>query len=283
MIPTPERAVPALKFRLPLPDHGPDIATETRAQAIDFHGVAFYKPHCETRPVTAGGLARSDHDLVVRLGRMPVDLAAPLLRSSLPSLDAAALLALIATTGEAHHVLIAQRSGLDWRVVRALIRGGHDAVLIALVNNTGIDIDPDDRIRLERLATERTELRAALSQRYGMPRDLVAHDDSHSNLKLLKLMRGQESTKFCQESAKRLQISAQNLHQILQKTSAVPLALTVCALGLDRAVFLYFLPFWQAANAGLPQFREHHRPLILSVFALTPAAARDKLLALLNP
>ncbi|MEI9905876.1 MAG: hypothetical protein WDN06_19625 [Asticcacaulis sp.] len=62
----------------------------------------------DVTPVDASSLVRrADHDLVVRLCRMPPDLAAPLLRSTLPALNAAALLTVLAATGEEHHRLVA--------------------------------------------------------------------------------------------------------------------------------------------------------------------------------
>lgn len=271
--------MPALQYSSPpLIPETPVPVTHT-----DFHGITFHTPRCETRPVAGNGPIRSDHDLIVRLCRMPVDLAAPMLRSSLPSLDTAALLALIAATGEAHHILIAQRPGLEWRVVRALMKSGHDSVLVALVRNTGIDLDAEDRTRLERLAAERPALVDALVERYGMPRgelDPMACD-SHSNLKLLMLMRNQDIARFCKEAARRLHVKAPTLQNVLESPSAVPLALTFRALGLDRAVFLHLLTFWQAAHGGAPALNDAHRPLILSLFALPRDAAQQKLRAML--
>ncbi|ESQ74024.1 DUF2336 domain-containing protein [Asticcacaulis sp. AC402] len=224
---------------------------------------------------------RNDHELIVRLCRMPVDLAAPLLRSSLPSLDGPALLALIAATGEAHHVLIAQRPGLDWKVVRALLKSGHDSVLVALVDNPAAELDQDDQARLERLAQERPELRRALSERFHRTAPAVdpATWDSHSNLKLLKLMRSGEIDGFVREAARRLKLDADAFGRLLAAGSAVPLALTACALELDRAVFLHLLSFWQSRNDGLPLVNARHRPVVLSVFALSAAEARQKLKA----
>lgn len=249
---------------------------------LDFRAVPFHAPSCQTRPVAhAPDPVRNDHDLIVRLCQMPVDLAAPLLRSSLPSLDAAALLALIALTGEAHHLLIAQRPMLDWRVVRALLKSGHDSVLVALVRNPAAELDEADRARLDRLAQERPDLRQALSERFRRSAPVV--DDlthtNHSNLKLLKLLRNGEAAAFTREAARRLKLEPSRLETLLVSSSAVPFALTLCALGFDRAVFAHLFPFWQAAHDGEPRVADKTRPVLLSVFALTPDQARQKLTA----
>ncbi|ESQ87684.1 hypothetical protein ABAC460_18600 [Asticcacaulis sp. AC460] len=271
----------ALKFVLP--DVEPvEPAAKPRP---DFHAVCFHAPHCETRAVAhAPEPLRNDHDLIVRLCRMPIDLAAPLLRSSLPSLDTPALLALIAATGEAHHLLIAQRPALDWKVVRALLRGGHDSVLVALVRNPAAELDEDDQGRLERLAQDRPDLRQALSERFrrAVPSPDPATWDSHSNLKLLKFMRSGETDGFVREASRRLKLDTAALDRLLAAGSAVPLALACCALELDKAVFLHLLSFWQSRHDGQPQVNERHRPVVLSVFALTPPEARQKLTALLD-
>ncbi|EGF89531.1 hypothetical protein ABI_39470 [Asticcacaulis biprosthecium C19] len=270
--------MPALKSVQPIAEPVEPVA----APRPDFHTVRFHTPHCETRAVAhAPEALRNDHDLIVRLCRMPIDLAAPLLRSSLPSLDTPALLALIAATGEAHHLLIAQRPALDWKVVRALQRSGHDSVLVALVRNPAAELDEDDQTRLERLAQERPELRQALSERFrrAVPAADPATWDSHSNLKLLKFMRSGETDGFVREASRRLKLDIDSLNRVLAAGSAVPLALTCCALELDRAVFLHLLSFWQNRHNGEPQLNDRHRPVVLSVFTLPPAEARQKLAA----
>lgn len=271
-----ESAVPALKYSPSEPEPAPSFPLP----ALDFRGLRFDKPLCETRPLAA---QRNDHDLVVRLGRMPVDLAAPLLRSSLPALDAPALLALIATTGEAHHVLIAQRPGLDWRVVRALLKTNNDKVLLALVRNGGIDLDSEDRERLERLAQDRPELHGALLERFGRPKGApdAASRDSHSNLKLLALLRQGATSGFVTEAARRMNSAADGLNKTLHSSSAVPLALVFAAMGLDRAAFHHLLPFWQAAHDGQPVVSDGHRAVLASVFTLSRDEARRRLAAMI--
>ncbi|MBW8880817.1 MAG: DUF2336 domain-containing protein [Asticcacaulis sp.] len=269
--------MPALKFNNPLAEAEPAFPLPSP----DFHGTRFHKPHCITQALARR--ARNDHDLVVRLGRMPIDLAAPLLRSSLPSLDTSALLALIATTGEAHHVLIAQRPGLDWRVVRALIRSGRDTVLMALVRNNAAELDGEDRERLERLALDLPELHGALLERFGRPRGRPDSGDqeSHSNLKMITLLRKGAIDGFVAEAARRLRVPSDALNLGLKARSAVPLALAFTALGLDRAAFLHLLPFWQAAHDGRPFVTGSHRAVVLPVFALSRDDARRKLVAML--
>ncbi len=234
---------------------------------------------------SAGGdrlLRRADHNLVVRLCSLPPDLAAPLLRSTLPALNSAALLTVLAATGEAHHRLVAARRGIDWRVAKAAIRYGHPAALRALAENLSIDLDDEDQATLAGVAEHDEALRAALLARPGMR---VAHSRllpspeglSHSNLKLIKLMRAGEETAFIAETARRLKADADRIAAAMAAPSAVPLALAACALGLDRAVFLDLLHHRQAAR-GEPVLNAAHQPMVLSVFALGPDEARRRLL-----
>lgn len=266
------------------------------ATGRDFHiaggSIVARKPLCETAEtelVPGGDLIRSDEDLVVRLCRMPVDLAAPLLRASLPTLTPQALLALIVSTGEAHHLLIASRPHLDWRVVKALLRTQSDKVMVALTANLTLDFDDDDQAFMARRALENPLVRAAVLRHQGLIfakaqlRLQRGEDVSHSNLKLLALLRGGETAGFVREMARRLSFDTAALSQALTAASPVPLALVMCAAGLDRALFQHLLSLWQAAHDGQPYMAESQRALILSVFNLTPAAARQKLAVLMNP
>ena len=230
--------------------------------------------------------ARADHDLVVRLCRLPPDLAAPLLRSNLPALTPAALLTVIAATGEAHHRLIAARRGIDGRVVKALIRRGQTAALIALAENDSVDLDDDDQRALAAAGEHVEAVRAALLARPGLA---VAHallnpvpeGLSHSNLKLVKLMRAGDDAAFAVEIARRLRLAPAIAAAALARPSPVPLALAACAAGLDQAVFLDLLRHRQTAH-GETELNAAHRPLVLSVFALPPEEARKRLMALAN-
>ena len=230
----------------------------------------------------------SDHNLVVTLGEMPIDLAAPLLRSNLAALDTHALLAVIATTGEAHHRLIAQRPQLDWRVVKALLKSHHDSVLIAAVENSALDFDEEDEVRLARLAPDRPALLAAIRARPSLHvairhLDLPPYDTvSHDNLKLVKLLQACETERFVLEASRRLKLDPLELNRAVGVVSAVPLALLCCALGIDRAVFLAILPHWRTARPGLAVVNDAHRPVVLSVFTLSPEAAHHRLAALVG-
>lgn len=266
------------------------------ATGRDFHiadeSAVARKPLCETAETTlvpGRDLIRTDEDLVVRLCRMPVDLAAPLLRASLPTLTPQALLALVVATGETHHLLIAGRPHLDWRVVKALLRTQSDKVLVVLVTNPTLDFDDDDQAFMARRALENPAVRAAVlshpalafaKAQLRLQRD---EDISHSNLKLLALLRGGETAGFVREMARRLSFDMAALSQALTSASPVPLALTMCAAGLDRALFQHLLSLWQKAHSGQPYMAEGQRALILSVFNLSPAAARQKLAVLMNP
>ena len=291
--------MPALPFDL-LPESTPAetrliVARTAEAASRDFHNAGLTlvtrKPLCETLAspdMIAGELIRSDEDLVVRLCRLPVDLAAPLLRASLPVLTPQALLALIVATGEAHHRLVAGRPGLDWRVIKALIRTQNDGVMAALICNPALSFDDEDQLCFARRALENAEIRAAILAHEGLPaaksqvRLQHGADTGHSNLKLIALMRGGEAAGFVREMARRLKLDTPGLGKALASESAVPLALAVCAAGLDRAVFLHILSVWQAAYEAAPQMSEGQRPLVLSVFGLTAADARRKLAVLID-
>ncbi len=263
----------------------------------DFHGSQkLYVVRTEAAPLSPDLLPetvpsapiRSEQDLVVQLARMPIDISAPLLKARLSMLDTQALLALIAATGEAHHKLIAGRPGLDWRVVRALIRSNSDDVLLTLAENDKLEFDADDQAALARLSESRIMLRAAIltNPRLKDARSQVKLnlDDglSHRNLKLVKLLRAGRAAKFIVESANVMGCEATALQRFLTGASAAPLAMTCRALDIDRAVFLNLLPHWQAANAGEPHCNAAHRPLVLSVFSLSADAARRKVLAALS-
>lgn len=228
---------------------------------------------------------RSEQDLVVQLARMPIDISAPLLKARLSMLDTQALLALIAATGEAHHRLIAGRPGLDWRVIRALIRSNSDEVLLTLAENHRLEFDAEDQAALARLSESRVMLRAAI---LANPRLSDAQSEvklnledglSHRNLRLVRLLRGGETAKFVIGAAQAIGCEATALQRVLTGTSATPLAMACRALDIDRAVFLSLLPCWQAGHDGEPQCNAAHRPLVLSVFSLPVPEARRKLLA----
>jgi hypothetical protein len=248
-------------------------------------------PLCEiqTAPTQAiEGRIGSDEDLVVRLCRLPVNLSAPLLRSALPTLTPGALLALIAATGEAHHRLIAARPALDRRVIKALIRSQTESVALALVRNAGLYFDEEDQTWLARRGLENAELRTAILGHPGLTiaqnqlRAQRGEDIGHSNLKLVALLRGGETAGFVREMARRLKCDQASLSSVLVSESPVPLALTLCAAGLDRAVFLHALTLWQAGHDGMPVLPAVRKPMVLSVFDLPAEEAQRKLAALIN-
>ncbi len=249
------------------------------------------QPLCEIHEVSdllPGDLIRSDEDLVIRLGRLPVDLAAPLLRASLPALTPQVLLALIAATGAAHHRLIAGRPGLDWRVIKALIRTQNDDVIAALIRNRALSFDEEDQLAFARRASECADIRAAILAHEALPvaksqlRLSYGDGQAHSNLKLIALLRGGEAAGFVREMARRLRLDTIGLGRVLASESAVPLALACCAAGLDRAVFLHILLVWQGAYEAAPQMRQGQRPLVLSVFSLAATEARRRLAVLID-
>lgn len=271
------------------------VARTAEAVPRDFRnaGLALVtrKPLSETLAspdLPVGEPIRSDEDLVVRLCRLPVDLAAPLLRASLPALTSQALLVLIAATGEAHHRLIATRPGLNWRVIKALIRTQNDGVMAALIRNPALSFDEEDQLFFARRALENAEIRTAILAHEGLPvakSQIRLHHEGgtgHSNLKLIALVRGGEAAGFVREMARRLKLDTPGLGRVLASESAVPLALAVCAVGLDRVVFLHILSVWQGSYEKAPQMADGHRPLVLSVFGLPAAEARRRLAVLID-
>ena len=219
----------------------------------------------------------SDHDLIVRLCEMPVELAAPLLRSSLPTLDTPALLSLIRSTEAPHHRLVAARRGLDWRVVKALIATGDDETLTALVDNSTVHFDGDDLADLSRCTAGCPALRKALQSRPALGVTMTASDEelSQQNLKLLRLLRAGQIEGFVTDAALRLGCGMSVVHAALSTRSAVPFALLVRALAFDRAALPCLLDAWphKRPQGGKVQ------PLLLSVFDLSADAARQKLIA----
>lgn len=252
------------------------------------------RPFCLTRPAAAppsmppapaDNLVRSSQDLAVRLGQMPIELAAPMLAAALPALDTAALLALVKSTGEAHHAVIAKRKRLDWRVVKAIIRAGHEIAVLALAENPGVAFDEDDRAAMSAHAETMIMVRGALLNRPGFvfatEKTRLNIDDGlgHANLRLVKLARAGRHAVFIRDCARRLHIAAPALASALSTSTDVSLALLTCALGMDRAVFTHLMALWHAHH-GLPHHADApHRPLLLSIFALDPADAQRKLSA----
>jgi uncharacterized protein (DUF2336 family) len=230
-----------------------------------------------------GALPVGEQDIVVRLGQMPADIAAPLLRARLPALTPQALLALIMTTGEPHHRLIASREGLDWRVVKALLRLQNPRVLLALLGNRTLEFDDEDEAFLAARALGDPDVRAAVM---AHPRLRAAHARldigeplSQLNLRLLTRLRAGSTGGFTREATRRLDLDAERLWRRLHSGSATPLALLACALGFDRAAFRRILAHWQAVHGGQPPLPDAFKALVLSIFDLSPAAARARLKA----
>ncbi len=236
-------------------------------------------------PAPTDNLVRGPQDLVVRLGQMPIELAAPLLRADLPALDAQALLALVNTTGEGHHAIIAKRRPLDWRVVKAILRAGHEVAILALVENPDVAFDEEDRATLTTLSERMIMVRGALMARKGFVFATAGAklnlDDNigHANLRLVKLARAGRHAVFIRDAAKRLHVTANGLAAALSASPDVSLALLTCALGMDRAVFGHLLTLWRKRH-GLPvRDNAPHQALLHSVFVLSPEIAQRKLAA----
>ncbi len=252
------------------------------------------RPFCLTRPAAApqalapapaDNLVRSEQDLVVKLGQMPIELAAPMLRADLAALDTPALLALVKTTGEAHHAVIAKRKRLDWRVVKAIIRAGHEIAVLTLAENPGVVFDEEDRAAMSAYAETMIMVRGALMSRPGFvftsvgTRLNTGDGLGHDNLRLVKLARAGRHAVFVRDAARRLHMTASGLATLLGLSPDVSLALTTCALGMDQAVFVHLLTLWRGHHGLPPQVDAPHKPLLMSIFNLTPEDAQRKLAA----
>jgi hypothetical protein len=288
----------------PVPTEEPAAGTLTAprpapSRSADFSAIAYIaaRPFCLTRsadtPQTlaaapADNLVRGPQDLVVRLGQMPIELAAPLLRADLPALDTQALLALVKTTGEGHHAIIAKRRPLDWRVVKAILRAGHEVAVLALAENPDAAFDDEDRATLTALSDRMIMVRGALMVRKGFAfaaggAKLNLDDNiGHANLRLVKLARAGRHAIFIRDAAHRLHVTASALAAALSTSPDVSMALLTCALGMDRAVFGHLLTLWRKRH-GLPvRDNAPHQALLMSVFALGPDVAQRKLAASLT-
>lgn len=281
----------------PEPATGPlTAARPSQPRAQDFSPSVYMaaRPYCLTRPADAphtlppapaDNLVRNAQDLVVRLGQMPIELAAPILAASMPALDTAALLALVKATGEAHHAVIAKRKRLDWRVVKAIIRAGHEIAVLALAENRDVIFDEDDRTAISAHAERMIMVRGALLGRPGFVFTTAAtklnmeDGAGHANLRLVKLARAGRHAIFIRDAARRLHLTATGLAAALGATPDVTLALLSCALGMDRAVFNHLLSLWHAHHGQPHRDDAPHRPLLMSIFALSADEALRKLSA----
>ncbi len=289
---------PALASPEPAPSEpvGLTAPRPSRAMARDFSPSLYLaaRPFCLTRPADApstpapapaDNLVRSEQDLVVKLGQMPIELAAPMLRADLAALDTPALLALVKSTGEAHHAVIARRKRLDWRVVKAIIRAGHEIALLTLAENPGVVFDEEDRAAMSAYAEAMIMVRGALMSRPGFvfvtagTRLNSADGLGHANLRLVKLARAGRHAVFVRDAARRLNMTASGLATVLGLSPDVSLALVTCALGMDQAVFVHLLAQWHSHHGQPHKTDAPHRPLLMSIFDLTPEQAQRKLAA----
>ena len=294
--PQASRPAPAPKAVAAPEPTGLTAPRPSRPTSRDFNPTIYLaaRPFCLTRPAAtpdtlpsapADNLVRSPQDLVVKLGQMPIELAAPMLRADLAALDTPALLALVKSTGEAHHAVIAKRKRLDWRVVKAIIRAGHEIAILTLAENPGVVFDEEDRAAMSTYAETMIMVRGALMGRPGFvflpagTRLNTGDGLGHANLRLVKLARAGRHAVFIRDAARRLHMTASGLAAALSLSPDVSLALTTCALGMDQAIFMHLLALWRGHH-GLPHNADApHRPLLLSVFTLTPDQAQRKLTA----
>jgi hypothetical protein len=230
-----------------------------------------------------------------------------------PSLDSSLIYHLIFEGAEPTQAALARRSDLMPEHIDALIGRPGFVVAYQLVKNRKLSFAPSQIEALTRLALKHTalrspliarpefaepeamllmatlgsELKSALARRFpnldmrypvaaGLSITTKADTAGHTDPAFLVhcLLRGHKAT-YARGVASRLDLQAEGLTRALEGPSLVPLALTLSALGVDRAVF----------NSLMRQ-QAHGRPagyerLARAIFALTPAQAVARLKA--NP
>lgn len=234
-------------------------------------------------------------------------------------LSDAALFNLLNNRSEAHQIAIAGRPNLSNNLVKAIINLPPYLVQMALLNNPTARFEPEDIQSLCQLAhghaAVRTvlirhplfteshakalmasvgpDLRDALHTRFpylAVPATTASSAQAVSELKLSSLTNGLllnlltvgQLEAFVAGVARKLDLDLESLRRSLNGQSCVTLALSMTALGIDRAAFGTVLEQIQRLNAQRPKVTSAHHLLARPVFDLPPAMARDKLSAILG-
>ncbi|WAC48564.1 DUF2336 domain-containing protein [Asticcacaulis sp. SL142] len=254
---------------------------------------------------------------LLELCALPAEVSEPLLRHA--HLSDASLFNLLNNHSEGHQVAIARRPGLSNNLVKAILNLPPYLVQLALLNNANARIEPEDMQGLCQLAQNHAALRGALirhplftethakalmasvgpdlrdllSARFpylSVPATTVTPAQAVGDLKLSALTNGLllnllnigQFDAFLEGMARKLAVDAAKLRHSLNGQSCVSLALSMTALGIDRAAFATVLEQIQRLNHQRPKVTSAHHLLARPVFDLPPAMAREKLAAILS-
>ncbi len=116
--------------------------------------------------------AEAPSELINLLADDTIEVARPVLARS-PVLTETDLLRIIQRGGSDHHLIVAQRDGIGEAISAALARSDCEAVLIALLRNTGARISTDTFDTLAERAKGHESLHAPLAERGDLPPQLA--------------------------------------------------------------------------------------------------------------
>ena len=114
------------------------------------------------------------HDLIMLLVDDTIEVARPLILNS-PLLTESDVLRLIAEAGVAHQEAVAGRPNIGIAVTDALVKAGHDSVLLALVRNVTARISDNSFATLVEKSKALTGLQAPLVRRPDLPPKLATN------------------------------------------------------------------------------------------------------------
>lgn len=235
---------------------------------------------CVTRPK-----ALPEHDLVLRLCQMPVELASPLLSSDISELTDDVLMAVIDESSPAHAAVIAARQRLRPRVIKALVRKGNGTAIAALLANQRVRLDEEDRENLLRLGLQDETIRKGLLARADTRAEMIRRARFNTqgagchdlNLRFLKAVRSGRYERALELAAPRLGLSIDALRSALSSPSALPHVLLFHALELDKAVYIHSLPQWLALCGAEVSIEQARHPLVMAAFEAPPQSAAKRL------
>jgi|GEM_PF-2190526 len=251
--------------------------------------------------------------LIAALCRLPLPGSARLIRYS-PVLTDAQLIDLIGDNREPSPedkaVLVAARRALPPSVADALIASGPSAPVAQLLHNRNLHLSEAQFLALAKRAKTDIAVRAPLASHPALTREaaaqllnfvgprlretltarfgvLYASDFSvpaplDLGQSLHRLQKGDFSG-FCAGLSRLTglpadQLPPERLRHLLTKDSAVPLALVMVTVGLDRAALPDLAARIQALNDGHPRISAAHLRFARLVFDLSPSEARARLL-----
>ncbi len=253
----------------------------------------------------------------LELCALPAEVSQAMLQQA--PLSDAALFNLLNNRSEAHQVAIAGRPHLSNNLVKAIINLPPYLVQMALLNNPSARFEPEDIQSLCQLAQGHAALRGALIRHplfteshakalmasvgpalrdalhtrfpyLAVPTATATSAQAVAELKLSSLTNGLllnllnvgQLDAFLEGMSRKLDLDSAKLRHSLNGQSCVTLALSMTALGIDRAAFATVLEQIQRLNNQRPKVTSAHHLLARPVFDLPPAMAREKLAAILS-